>query len=366
MGHFAKIEAKAKERGPRSQMVDGFNEDTWENEMANHPFFKKQFEDGEELSPLMQGLQDLKYSVDENTPEELAKNYKEDGNFNFKCKKYRFAVASYTEGLKHKCSDNELNTQLLTNRAAAQFHIGNYRSSVNDCQAAIKINPSHMKAIIRGAQCHNKMKHYAECRDWCDKALERDERKRMMEEKRKKIEENVVLDLIKQRGIKVASSKENSGLSLADVEPCHPAAVHKRVHVTDNILLWPVLFLYPEFGETDFIEEFSENDCFGDHMQAMFGVGVERPQWDSQSRYLPSSIVIYFEDCDNNLVEVSQDQTLCQALTHHKFLLKAGTPGFIVLVKDSKVHTDFLQKYTVVKKKKKKKKKKVLALIPLL
>ena len=121
------IKAKAKERGPRSQMVDGFNEETWENEMANHPFFKKQFEDGEELSPLMQGLQDLKYSVDENTPEELAKNYKEDGNFNFKCKKYRFAVASYTEGLRHKCSDNELNTQLLTNRAAAQFHIGKVR-----------------------------------------------------------------------------------------------------------------------------------------------------------------------------------------------------------------------------------------------
>merc|ERR1712058_52076 len=138
-------------------------------------------------------------------------------------------------------SDNELNTQLLTNRAAAQFHIGNYRSSVNDCQAAIKINPSHMKAIIRGAQCHNKMKHYAECRDWCGKglelessheellklrqdsvqkvkALEGDERKRMIEEKRKKIEENVVLDLITQRGIKVASSKGSSSLSLADLE----------------------------------------------------------------------------------------------------------------------------------------------------
>ena len=62
-------------------------------------------------------FQDLKYSPDENTPEELAKNYKEDGNFNFKCKKYRFAVASYTEGLKAKSTDLEINTQLLTNRA---------------------------------------------------------------------------------------------------------------------------------------------------------------------------------------------------------------------------------------------------------
>ena len=57
-------------------------------------------EDGAELSPLMQGMQDLKYSPEENSPEELAANYKEDGNFNFKCGKYRFAVASYSEGLK--------------------------------------------------------------------------------------------------------------------------------------------------------------------------------------------------------------------------------------------------------------------------
>ena len=143
--HFAKLEAKARERGPRTQFVDGFTEETWEQEMANHPFFKKEFSDGEELSPLMQGLQDLKYSPDENTPEELAKNYKEDGNFNFKCKKYRFAVASYTEGLKAKCTDLEVNTQLLTNRAAAQFHIGNYRSSLLDCQMALRFTPDHMK-----------------------------------------------------------------------------------------------------------------------------------------------------------------------------------------------------------------------------
>ena len=94
-------------------------------------------------------MQDLKYSPDENTPDELAKNYKEDGNFNFKCKKYRFAVASYTEGLKAKSTDLEINTQLLTNRAAAQFHIGNYRSSLLDCQMALRFTPDHMKVNLR-------------------------------------------------------------------------------------------------------------------------------------------------------------------------------------------------------------------------
>ena len=119
-------------------------------------------------------MQDLKYSPDENTPEELAKNYKEDGNFNFKCKKYRFAIASYTEGLKAKSTDLLINTQLLTNRAVSQFHIGNYRSSLLDCQMALRFTPDHMKAILRGASCQSKMKHHAECRAWCDRGLELD------------------------------------------------------------------------------------------------------------------------------------------------------------------------------------------------
>ena len=132
--------------------------------------------------------------------------------------------------------------------------------------------------------------------------------------------------------------------------------------------MWPVLFLYPEHGETDFIEQFGENDQFSDHLETMFGAGVERPPWDPQNRsvisclslcifnisysylrYTPSSIVMYFEDCNEDLVQVTPEMTLCQALTHHKYLLKAGTPGFIILVRDSKVHQDFLQKYKVVK-----------------
>ena len=55
-----------------------------------------------ELSPLMQGISDLKFNPDENTYEELAGNYKDEGNFHFKNKKYRLAVANYTEGLKLK------------------------------------------------------------------------------------------------------------------------------------------------------------------------------------------------------------------------------------------------------------------------
>lgn len=58
---------------------------------------------------------------------ELAAAYKEDGNFNFKCKKYNLAIFSYTEGLKQKCKDDEINAQLYNNRAASNFYLKNYR-----------------------------------------------------------------------------------------------------------------------------------------------------------------------------------------------------------------------------------------------
>ena len=145
-----------------------------------------------------------------------------------------------------------------------------------------------------------------------------------------------------------ATPWENNILGF-DFEPCHPAAVQKRVRVDDGVLVWPVLFLYPEVGETDFIEEFRETDHFADHLEVMFGAEVDRPPWDLQGRYSPKSLVIYFEDPDATLVCVPSSWTLTQAITSNRFKLQAGTPGFIILVKDSKAHKDFLTKYTLVK-----------------
>ncbi len=143
--------------------MDGWNEETWEEEMEKHPFFTKNIDESKELSPLLKGIQDLKYSPEENSPEELARNYKDDGNFNFKVKKYRLAVSSYTEGLRQKCGDLELEMQLLTNRAAAQFHLGNLHSSLLDCRLALSKTPGHKKALARAAQCCIKLQRFKEC-----------------------------------------------------------------------------------------------------------------------------------------------------------------------------------------------------------
>jgi len=53
-----------------------------------------------------------------------ADSYKDDGNYNFKKKKYRWAIDNYTKAILEKCNDRELNAILYSNRAAAQYHIG--------------------------------------------------------------------------------------------------------------------------------------------------------------------------------------------------------------------------------------------------
>ena len=83
-------------------------------------------------------------------------------------REYRFAVASYSEGLKAKSSDALVNTQLLSNRAAAQFRVGNLRSALIDCRMALGLTPGHRKALVKGAQCCLRLQRHAECVELCD------------------------------------------------------------------------------------------------------------------------------------------------------------------------------------------------------
>ena len=55
-----------------------------------------------------------------------ASAHKEDGNEHFKGRRYKQAVLAYTAGIKEKCEDTTLTAVLYTNRAAAQFYLGEY------------------------------------------------------------------------------------------------------------------------------------------------------------------------------------------------------------------------------------------------
>ncbi|NXX74420.1 TTC4 protein, partial [Urocolius indicus] len=285
-----------------------------------------------------------------------------EGNEYFREKDYRKAVISYTEGLKKKCEDPELNAALHTNRGAAQFHLGNYRSALNDAIQAKKLKPTHLKAIVRGALCHMELKNFPEAIAWCEEGLQIDSKEKKLVEVRAKADKLKVnicfvwlvfsLPPLQERNIKLILEPSNEeeeisdGLAEVSLDGFHSDnATGAKVHLdADGNLNWPVLFLYPEHEQTDFIAAFHENSRFIDHLMVMF---AELPPWDLEKKYLPSHLELYFEDEERaEMYKLNPEHTLLQVLQHQRYFVKAGTPAVLVFVK----HSPFSKKYFSDKK----------------
>ncbi|KAL4236928.1 Tetratricopeptide repeat protein 4 [Mactra antiquata] len=340
-------------------------------ELDNHPAFMKEWDPSKPLSSDMEGLMRLKYECED--PIGRAEAYKEDGNYEFKKKKYKIAIDNYTEGIKCNCPDKLLNAILYTNRAAAQYHMENFRSAFHDCVFAKKFKNDHFKAINRGAMCCLQMKKYEECIKWCDdalliepknigiqdmrqkatklqKTLERDKRKELKEEKAELAKELKLIETIQGRGVKLAGIKKSDGKDmnpalLTSIETHNPHGA--KVHLDENgIMYWPVIFLYPEYTETDYIQMFSENHRLIDHLSHMFSLEIEPPTWDPDRKYKPHTINVYYENKENEtLHKVKKDSTLLKILQQEKYIVHGGTPAFILTVAGSTFEKSFLEKY---------------------
>ncbi|KAG5307069.1 TTC4 protein, partial [Acromyrmex insinuator] len=350
----------------KKSYAEGWPEDRWQEEMEKHPFFmKKPPEPGDELSPLMEGLQQLKYGEDENTPEELANNYKEDGNFNYKYKKYRLAILSYTTGIKTKCKDDDLIAQLYNNRAAAHFMLQNYRSCLNDCKLALKFKPQYPKALSRAATCSFYIKDYDQCIDSCDQfldqsptdkiilklrsdsviakeRLQRDKRKQERAEKKSDKEDEKLLETISRKGINLELTNDKQKLELRDLEPQVPQIAQSRVHFDEkDKLVWPVMILYPETQQTDFIQNFHEDMLLIEQLIELF---EKPPEWDVKHRYTIENINVYFEGKNKcSIHKVDIQLTLDEILRDKQFIVRGGTPAFLILVKSSEAEKHFLK-----------------------
>ncbi|NXK71316.1 TTC4 protein, partial [Amazona guildingii] len=290
-----------------------------------------------------------------------------EGNEYFREKEYLKAVIAYTEGLKKKCEEPEMNAVLHTNRGAAQFYLGNYRSALNDAIQATKLKPTHLKAIIRGALCHMELKNFSEAIAWCEKGLQIDSTEKKLLEVRAKADKLKMcrgrswrgtiwrselvsplqgravmgIDLLCERNIKLALEPSNEeeeisdGLAEISLDGFHSDnATGAKVHLDANgNLNWPVLFLYPEHKQTDFTVAFHENSRFIDHLMVMF---AELPPWDVERKYLPSNLELYFEDEEREeMYELNPEHTLLQVLQHERYFVRAGTPTVLVFVKGS-------------------------------
>ncbi|XP_019730776.1 tetratricopeptide repeat protein 4 [Hippocampus comes] len=366
----------------RHKYKNAFNEENWEEEFDKIPMFMKTVPDEIDPNeyPELAHIQAIIHDEDR-TPAEKAQSLKDEGNAFFKEKNYQKAIVAYTAALKNKCGDQDLDTVLLTNRAAAHFHLGNLRSSLNDATTAKKITPGHLKALIRGAQCCMELRNFATAIQWCEEGLkahptdkklrdlrtaadkhkrsaERDARKAKVKEKKLNNEKEAIMAAIKERGIKLLQSvkpcqsdsdaeddDKESLTAIAELSldglSSHKATGAQVFLDEQHNLHWPVLFLYPEHQQSDFISAFCENNSFLDHFAVMFG--EELPPWDVDRKYHLQNLQLFFEDEEREaLYKVDPETSLLKVLQHKRFFVKVGTPSFIILVNGSSFWKQFL------------------------
>jgi hypothetical protein len=121
----------------------------------------------------------------------------------------------------------------------------------------------------------------------------------------------------------------------------HPAGA--RVHLSpDGVLVWPVMLLYPEYGQSDYIEAFKETDRFIDHLEVMFQTP---PAWDVDRKYGIGTMQLYYEDVSTCcMCKVDTEETLSSVLQRSSYTVVSGTPAFLVLSALSPFTNHFLNK----------------------
>lgn len=320
---------------------NGWSEENWEQELEQHPLFMTKQLEGNEMPPVLEALQQLKYGDDDNTKEELAQNYKEDGNRHFKVKNYRVAVQCYTTAINQKADSKELNSILFANRSAANFYLKNYRSSLMDALRAVELNRANGKAVQRVIQCLNKLEKYDELIKFLDnkdleianrddlrkeaeqklEVKERDRRKANLKERKEKQSvtayQNRVLQELQKRKIKFRVDEL--------FQVVHPAAADSKVRFNDEdgSISFPVLFVYPEVANCDFIEKFNENDQLHQHLAIILDDENNQPEWNASRMFTSDSVTVKFMTMNNAKDEIPVDKfkTLGELLQNPKLVL---------------------------------------------
>ncbi|KAJ3069057.1 hypothetical protein HDU98_007852 [Podochytrium sp. JEL0797] len=348
-----------------------------EDMLKSTPLFMQSMDDATDNDTLA-AIQSLIY---DGTPEEMALNFKEQGNEAFQAGKsqYQSAVEFYSKGIAAKSSDAELNSVLHSNRAAVNLELGNFRKVLNDCSDAIKLNPKNVKAFYRSTKALYSLDRIAEARNACKLGLELDPTNKPLltlsqqiekrhesltasklaaqaREKAAKDHERLLWSTIASRNVTTVSAlkptdhkdeKKKSMAAPASLETHKPS-----LDPETNTLSYPVVFLYPEHTLSDYIAAFHEQDTFQDHLDEMFAP-ANRPPWDTTGAYTPDVLDVYFEtrpDLDaeakgkvyhadvngkRKLMKVDPASQLGDVLASEAFRLVDGVASFFVLSRSS-------------------------------
>ncbi|VDC04001.1 unnamed protein product [Peniophora sp. CBMAI 1063] len=294
------------------------DEATIDSFLASHPLFMTSLPDAESEDPTLAALQSLAY---DGTPDEIASNFKSQGNEYFKGKRFREAAGFYTQALDAQPSDKSLLEALLLNRAACNLELQNYGRVLHDTAHTLTLNPTNSKAYYRSAQALYALDRLPEALDAATRCLTFDPSNAAMESIRAKVQKRIADKEARERERRARAAEEeklNAALRERNIYPekleegrsiSHDYRVRWDDEDPDSLII-PVFFLYPQHAITDAIPSFAEHTPFTLHLQSMFPPSAPPPAWDEKGEYTADGLVVYAVTRRKRVLKVGRRMSL--------------------------------------------------------
>lgn len=110
-----------------------------------------------------------KRATDRRIRNERAETFKKVGNDAFKVGDYEKAVTYFTKAIEQRKDS----TVLWNNRALSYINLGLFEKALHDCEWALKVNHSNLKALLNSAKCCKKLHNEFKCNEFIQLARER-------------------------------------------------------------------------------------------------------------------------------------------------------------------------------------------------
>mmetsp|Transcript_37270 Transcript_37270/g.72723 ORF Transcript_37270/g.72723 Transcript_37270/m.72723 type:complete len:437 (+) Transcript_37270:139-1449(+) len=249
----------------------------------------------------------------EDPPHMRAEELKKKGNAALKRgpKYYSDAIDLYTQALDCKSDQPEQNAIILSNRAAVQLLKKNWGKVIEDCSEAIKLDASNSKAYYRASKAANALSKWDKAVDFCERGLKIDaDNKEMAKELataragiKKKEDELKAKKAAEAKKLLQESSKkrflrkacDERGIVMGEPVYKELSRTGCEPYLDDaGLVHWPLLILYDQFDQSDFLEDVMEDCSVNDILATVLDPAGPRPDWDNDGAYVAGKVTAYF------------------------------------------------------------------------
>ncbi|CAL8082067.1 unnamed protein product [Calicophoron daubneyi] len=136
---------------------------------------------------------------------------KNEGNQYIHDRRFSRAYETYTEALKIDPLHDAINAKLYCNRACAAYNLDKYDAALDDCNIAISLDPSYIKAYARRAKCYGAMENFEKCVEEWNTVVNMDptsENKQALQAAKRSLARSKQVDYYKVLGVKRNASSD--------------------------------------------------------------------------------------------------------------------------------------------------------------